>query len=1202
MKKFFKLFGLAFITFGIAFNVNAGVCDGSDIRDVITVDPYNQAYWDAWAYVCKYTDCVDKYNECGKTYDEAKDWCKTTYQSPGYKNYNHTVNVGRCSDKSVCTCSTCTTTCKLKKVVVTTITDTNCDPALYSDCICVGAVKPVLPTLPEDENLSCSRTYTTTKTTYDTKTITKSYGGENCASESDYENLKKEAEDEAKDECADYASETTDGNKKTTISVVSDTTTCEATHRNTWQSCKCGYKKRLVKGVREAKYVTTGDKGDNIDIYCINPGDEPPGKSQVEAFDATQCESSNSTPECGFSNILIEGYYRRDILNNGNYTYAVIGAAMRLWSAHVGSSGFNDTGIADEDNDTIDLPYSWIHYVPGPGGVYVNVFKATLEYFEKNGGYRNVSTIYEVDTVSGGGTSNLLTVACSDDRMGVFCSGDTGNYLYALSLYANTVQGNKDMQNHLNALNFGGNAEVLEEENNDPESYSTTILSDTKVRITYKLRKNVEIDCSTLPDEIKNSDACKVNQQAIVKDKNGVTIGTANITEYDYCRKNYCYVEVEFSPGVIKCNIIDKFILKAEVTRTCGARSVKKYVGCGNASNYQVMYSFEKDKTCSENPKVIEYMESSFKCNLCDDDVKSTINSCTSETPVTSTISDPSLNCILHKSSGGKDDTNTFSSKTPKHVYDYSDTFKVNTDICRVYCSDKITYKVSGKKTVNNSFQLSYDIQNDLNIPKTGNNKLVSIIEMERNCVSEIFYDEPFDYVKDWSKAYGLGNVKIDNWIDLYNALAEQSKHENDRQELLNKLVYDLYNCNFYEDIVNATGGKVRIPSDSANSYSVAKKLLSNTTEFCNDNKCVTGYIKYEGGAEFIKPSSESELRVGSTANNPYLSSYVDVMTSSINVTYCDKNDCFRQINGKYSQEDFSAAGTSKLSNDNVAVLDVKVPVNDYAIFTVSVVNNIYNPVKYQVQQGTGKVQVEREEDKNIYHTIQKNTFPVSSYAYNLCQKDGNGNTSTCNVYHQYKIPAYTDYKDSFNKKQLLFSRNVTDDNFMAKIEEANAYTCSYKVKGMTDCTEGLDCPREGYIFRNIDLANPVPVNRNNTNWDDNDPYVRGVISEIVNSVNPETPETNVFTSDYYLEYSFVLDATSIEEIRSSNQVSSYYDLPNSCTLITDKNSALYNTYSNCKSSFLNDVRTSNKYSIIVKKGDGISKYTDDKNKLGGGH
>ena len=51
---------------------------------------------------------------------------------------------------------------------------------------------------------------------------------------------------------------------------------------------------------------------------------------------------------------------------------------------------------------------------------------------------------------------------------------------------------------------------------------------------------------------------------------------------------------------------------------------------------------------------------------------------------------------------------------------------------------------------------------------------------------------------------------------------------------------------------------------------------------------------------------------------------------------------------------------------------------------------------------------------------------------------------------------------------------------------------------------------------------------------------------------------------------------------------------------MNDPNDPLYNTYTECKSAFLNDVRTSHKYSIIVNKGDGVSQYTEDKNKIGG--
>lgn len=1202
MKKFIKLFGLAFITFIVAFNVNAGVCDGASARDIITVTPYNPTGWNAWAYVCRYTNCRDQFTSCDKA-DEAaaKNWCKGTYQKPGYKNYNHTVSVGQCADSNVCHCTNCTATCTVKTTTYTTHT-VACNPAVRDDCICALQEAPTTP-----EGVTCTRTYTTSKTTTDTYDLTSTYTGDDCATKATATDFQKKAKADLDSQCAAYD---TGDNVTATIS----NKACTDAFRVKYKVCDCAAQPYEVKNVREAKYKTKGDDGDDIAVYCINPADEPPGKTQVKGFDATQCESSNSTPECGFSNILIEGYYRRNIKNNGNYSYAVVGAAMRLWSAHVGNSGFKDTGIADEDDSTINSDGSWLHFVPGPEikGPYLNVFKATLEHFHKDYKYRSVKTVYEVDTISGDGTSNLSRIACSRDNMGIFCSGDTGNYLYALALYANTVQGNKYMQQHLNEINFKNDPEALEIVKNDPVSYSTTILSDTKVQITYKLRENVEIDCSTLPDELKNTNACKIEQQAIVKDKDNNVLGTANISEYDYCRKNYCYVTVEFTPGTLNCNVIDKFVLKTEVYKTCGASSVKSYYACANPDKHQIMYSFEPDQNCDENPKTTEYMESSFKCNLCEDDADSDVKECSSTAPVTNSVFDPSLNCILHKSSGNKEST----TKTPKHAYDYSDTFKVNTDICRVYCSDKVTYKVSGKKKVSNSFQLRYDIKKDLGISNSDSNKLVSIIEMERNCVSEIFYDKiKFDYFKDWSKAYGLNDEKINSWRTLYDALAEKSKDENERQELLNKLAYDLYNCNFYTDaqISNVVGDAIKKPLDSVNAYSTAKKLLENTVQYCNDNECVSGYIKYDGGAEFIHPVSENEQRVGSTESNPYLTSNTNIHTSSINVKYCSQDKCFREDKNaepgkEFSAEDFGNAGSSVLSDDNIQVLNVKVPANDYAIFSMKVSNDVYNPVLYQVQQGTGKVQVEKEADKDKYYTLKKNTFPISSYAYSLCDHEKGASSATCKVNHQYFIPVYAEFKNSVGAKQLLFSRNFTDDNFLEKLAEANQYTCSYLVEDLGKsggCPPNVDCGnREGYIFRNIDLANPVPVEREGTNWDAhnvNNPkyssYVGGVINEIKDSA-----DNNLYATDYYLEYSFVLDATSIEEIRSNNKVSNYFALPNSCKLINDKNDPLYNTYSGCKSAFLNDVRASHKYSIIVNKADGVSQYTKDKDKVGGGN
>ena len=135
---------------------------------------------------------------------------------------------------------------------------------------------------------------------------------------------------------------------------------------------------------------------------------------------------------------------------------------------------------------------------------------------------------------------------------------------------------------------------------------------------------------------------------------------------------------------MLDCRVIDKFILKTEVYKTCGSRSVKSYYACANPDKHQIMYSFEPDQNCDENVKTTEEIESTFKCNLCEDDADSDVKACSGTAPVTNSVFDPSLNCILHKSSGNKEST----TKSPIHAYDYSVTFKVNTDNCRVYCCD----------------------------------------------------------------------------------------------------------------------------------------------------------------------------------------------------------------------------------------------------------------------------------------------------------------------------------------------------------------------------------------------------------------------------------------------------------------------------------------------------------------------------------
>ena len=168
----------------------------------------------------------------------------------------------------------------------------------------------------------------------------------------------------------------------------------------------------------------------------------------------------------------------------------------------------------------------------------------------------------------------------------------------------------------------------------------------------------------------------------------------------------------------------------------------------------------------------------------------------------------------------------------------------------------------------------------------------------------------------------------------------------------------------------------------------------------------------------------------------------------------------------------------------------------------------------------------------------------------------------------------------------LAVNRNFSNDDLTDKINSAATYACAYTVE---DKTGG----EKGFAFRNIDLNNPVPVERDGTNWDASGDseyakYVGEVIQEIKNS-----GENNLYATDYYLEYSYELTPSTIDAIRSYNRNHTYYDkvIPNTCKTVDNKKFE-------CKSQFMRELHDDiNSFEIIIYKQDGISQYTKDKQK-----
>ena len=797
-----------------------------------------------------------------------------------------------------------------------------------------------------------------------------------------------------------------------------------------------------------------------------------------------------------------------------------------------------------------------------------------------------------------------------NDLYGVICSSSdykSNTYIYAYYLFINTVQGNPYMQEHFDEINMdaSGITDKTEIEDNGPSDASVDVIDDTTIQVIYRLEKGVEIDCNTLDEDTQNDLGCRVIQTVIIKDKNGNQI-SADIDSYDYCKKNYCYKEIKVDAGKVTCDKTDRIIIKTQRERSCGSKSVKRYTSCGSSTGTQIMYSFEADENCNEDSKVTEEIETFLNCEPCNINsrvVKPTCDGKNTDGIATGMAGDPSLNCILHKTSFN-DENATGDMPTDASYYDYSDIFNVNTNICRVYCSDRVEYYLPDKQSATNGLQLKYDIESRVFKDRTDDEKsvhsLTSVVMVKRDCVSEIFYDDvSFDYYKDWKTAYGLSEQPY-NWRELYDMLTETSKNEASRTEVLNDLIYDLYNCNLFAN--GDIPSTIKKSKDKVLVLDSAKKLLDNSKSYCSGESCVNGSVVYEGGAKYIE-AQDSYYFTGQNGVDPALTSEVKVY-DDINLRYCNKNECFRGADaGDDFPEDYDAAKTSS-SFENVKFngKNVNVPSNDYAIFSYTLEADLYNSTRYQVEQHTGNVEVvKNNEFKDEYLTLNEYVYPIASSVNNVCdaiKSDSNNNSVinyVCDISYSISPIIYS----KVISERTAFTRKSTSDDFLRNIGEVQNFACEYDVNRTPD--EPDDCPAsdpsctslitngsEMFVFKNIDLENPFPVKRTGTNWDGNQgTEYSNYVSKVINEIK-ESGKNDLYATDEYLEYSYVLTPTAIESIRVYNSGHSYSDKTYNCTIEDNK-------FFNCKSEFLDYLHEdSNPTGIIINKSDGKSQHSEE--------
>ena len=1037
---------------------------------------------------------------------------------------------------------------------------------------------------------------------------------------------------------------------------------------------KCEYDTKEISACAPEYQYISGE-----DMYCVSPGlhftskegsngfgrSNTQGYQVDEDFDYRNCTNSYVNDACGFSNILIESKwlkkYGTQVDYNNLLDYQTINLAMRLYGAHTSTRGFDNVsglgiyyGSPGQDACTEMTVYD----------LTPSVYSITEEVYITNKYLDYITEKYTDSYLEAGSFLNDTFFDLSCNKLGLICRyNNSERYKHvrlALGLFFNTITGNTKMVEHIEDLygvriNEIESAELISTSNNENES---------KLVVTYgdihfdKLESSVEYSC-------KEEDLAKLDKEIAERIRPYCTlkmIYTDSTGNKYNIRPEHCSGKRRFSctSEVIPVAVCDKNRSWQKITYEYPDSSnggPERLISCDNPEENQFMYgiidsSKEKDpgnETHNEPKEKTIYIDS-LECKrpvTCTDlqlrESKISCKAPSSESEykekldgdvVTGYINDPSLKCILNSSSESR------------NKYDYSDLFGVNTNLCRVYCSDEIKYYIPDKTTIKNGLAFSYDIaaRSYLNIDT--DYKISNVVKEKRSCVSEIYYNNDFYENIAWDKIYGLtldfissknNGKNISNFKELYKVISKAEKQKvvingkefkNTNKEIkenLNELIYDLYNCNFFgenvfesnkitkprqrmfgEDNVNENVFDTYIKKEFSreNAYGLHGGSYNNNSScVLNDNGTLScmqmDTISYKGGSLMT-----NGRRIGLLINdNKIMLSNVSNSSRS-KVTYCKdetNKKCFEYAvntirNSKEDLDSYEYIGT----NSSNTYYDfngrkVLIPTNDYAMFDVTTEVGFYNKDVFQPEPSTGYIKkIESDVDNNRL-IVDRFSYPVSKDAYSICDiKYDNGN----NVYYDPSINKETYKPSNYNNCKVThlysnlntYSRKQFSDKLQIKISNYQPQ-CYYEVaKNQPQCQNGTACLKSPYDiaeYRNVDRSNMFPnenLGVNNTNWDTEE----GQAAK--NSI--ETADTDIFTNDNYLEYSFELTPSQLKKIRSYNRkASQYVEVKVDNCEITDKG-----IYLNCRSvvgGLLDEIRKSANdgsntgYATILKNKDG---------------
>ncbi len=926
------------------------------------------------------------------------------------------------------------------------------------------------------------------------------------------------------------------------------------------------------------------------EVYCINPdqlfttGANVAGSEAVygiDDFDVTKCKYSYSTVDCGFANILIEGQYYKQ---KGVLGYNEINLALRLWSYYTNRGGFDGVGL------------SWVTAKYGTGGScslgangdnlfippYYNVYDGTYKkYFEAA-----LNSIAEGKKYISP-TDNLLSGLAGCDGFGFACNTQLSTVNKAFALLLNTIKGNPYMFDHL--------AELFPEYTGTPTGVSfepsTGDEDKTDVIVEYgpifnNWTRDVWINCDSLVPGTDEYNQVKPYCKVRIKwyDAQGV----AHETKPSSCKKSVGCRYEKLSLAFCDVNEQKQLIRKIYIhhPRTKVTTSIAKLENC-NTVNAQMMFSFiYNDKVKYVDPwsevdpdedEWIPYNLPSYSCKgNCDNynlrKTEGTGLSCKYDGNkedggiFTGYIKDPSLNCILN-----------MPAPREKYKYDYSQEFGVNTNFCRVYCSDEVEYTLADKITVQSGKDFKLDIAGKINFGDTKNKLLTNVVTEKRTCVSEIYYSKSFSSVIDWKTLYDL-DENPDNISQLYDALLRKSSSENNRTENLNQVLYDLYACNFYtkDDILstgltrpkeNTNGDVITYALDKYFSPSKSYGLAINKDCLINDstNTCIVmDTITYTGGAEYYGTNDRDNNNIikrfgdGDGVTKIDVGSLAKQELSSIG--YCHGNNCFKYNENNDLDYSYINMGSYTPHTKRINGHNVPVPENDYAFFTIKTDVAFYNDTLTQTVPGSGHIINKKSNDASEkYIDLPAFSFPTSKDAYLLCEDDTktirNMNTGLSSLEtHSCEV------KYKFANVNTYYRKNYPDNFSRAVQEEYMAPSCYYDA--MTNipntpvtsdkCLSEGNCTEYKNVNKTKIFPNGIPVD---TNWDDE-------WSLKVKQYLEDTAKNMTDTEN--LEYSITLTPTQIKALRQYNKTNSNYQ-----NAIINCPTPTTGHYYNCESQFM---------------------------------